>query len=79
MDAAVSERPEWVIENARRRAEEIMDQGRSKAYHHAIDWLKQVKAGFLAAGRQKEWSEYLQKLWQTHSRKYGLVSQLKRL
>jgi uncharacterized Zn finger protein len=40
MEAAMAQYPDWVIENARQRAEEIMDAGKANAYHHAIDWLR---------------------------------------
>lgn len=33
MDAAVAHRPEWVIENARRRAESIMNDGKAQYYY----------------------------------------------
>jgi len=77
MDAAMSERPDWVIDNARRRAEEIMDAGKANAYHHAIDWLKKARAAYRAMERQAEWSAYREQLLVTHGRKYKLVGMLK--
>jgi uncharacterized Zn finger protein len=76
MDAAVSHRPEWVIENARRRAESIMNEGKAKYYHHATNWLRQVRAAYLQLGQQQEWQQYRKVLLQTHARKHKLVSML---
>ena len=57
----------WVINNARRRAEEIIDAGKAKAYHHAADWLKKMRAAYLASERQAQWSAYrarlMEKTW----------------
>lgn len=77
MDAAMSERPDWVIENARRRAEEIMDAGKANAYHHAVEWLSKARAAYLAARRQSQWSAYRAELMRTHGRKYKLMGMLK--
>ena len=77
MAAALNERPDWVIENAARRAEEIMDAARSNAYHHAVEWLQQARAAYLAAGRQVAWQAYRNRLIELHARKYKLVGMLK--
>jgi uncharacterized Zn finger protein len=50
MDAAVAHRPEWGIENARRRAESIMDGGKAQHYYHAINCLWQVRAAIFNQG-----------------------------
>ncbi|MEM9817478.1 MAG: SWIM zinc finger domain-containing protein, partial [Cyanobacteria bacterium P01_D01_bin.6] len=44
MDAVVDTHSQWVLDNARRRAKSIMDEGKAKYYHHAVNWLKRVKA-----------------------------------
>ena len=54
-DAAIESHPAWVIETCRRQAEEIMNQGRSKDYDEAVDWLAKVQDAHLAAGREEEW------------------------
>jgi uncharacterized Zn finger protein len=77
MEAAMAQHPDWVIENARQRAEEIMDAGKADAYHHAIDWLRKARAAYLASERQAEWSAYRAQLMQTHGRKYKLMGMLK--
>jgi uncharacterized Zn finger protein len=79
MDAAMSQRPDWVIGNARNRAEEIMNRGKADAYHHAVEWLGKVKAGYEVSGRQAEWLVYYQELAQTHGRKYKLMGLLQKL
>lgn len=76
MDAAVAHRPEWVIENARRRAESIMNDGKAQYYYHAINWLRRVRAAYLQLGQQQEWKRYRTALLQTHARKHKLISML---
>lgn len=77
MDAATAEHPDWVIRNARRRAEEIMDAGKANAYHHAIDWLRKARAAYISSRRQSQWAAYRAELMQTHGRKYKLMGMLK--
>jgi uncharacterized Zn finger protein len=79
MDAAMSEHPDWVIENARHRVEEIMNRGKADAYHHAVEWLGRVKGAYQVSGRQVEWLAYYQQLVQTHGRKYKLMGLMQKL
>lgn len=79
MAVALNQRPDWVIENAAHRAEEIMDAGKANAYHHAVEWLQQTRAAYLASGRQAAWQAYRTKLMEFHARKYKLVGMLKQL
>jgi uncharacterized Zn finger protein len=76
MDAAVAHRPEWVIENARRRAESIMNEGKAQYYYYAVNWLRKVQAAYLQLGQQQEWQRYRTELIRTHARKRKLVSML---
>jgi uncharacterized Zn finger protein len=66
-----------VIENAVHRAEEIMNAARANAYHHAVEWLQQARAAYLASGRQAAWQAYRNRLLERHARKYKLVGMLK--
>lgn len=76
MDAAVAHRLEWVIENARRRAESIMNEGKAQYYYYAVNWLRKVRAAYLQLGQQQEWQRYRTELIRTHTRKRKLVSML---
>ena len=78
-DAAIESHPDWVIETCRRQAEEIMNQGRSKDYDEAVDWLAKVQKAHLAAGREEEWLAYLEELIDHHKRKYKLRPMLEDL
>lgn len=78
-DAATETPPDWVIETCRRRAEEIMNQGRSKDYDEAVDWPAKVRDAYLAAGREEEWLAYLTELTDDHQRKYKLRPMLEDL
>ncbi|HEY9639937.1 MAG TPA: hypothetical protein V6C57_05605, partial [Coleofasciculaceae cyanobacterium] len=76
MDAAIAHRPEWVMENARRRAESIMDEGKAQYYYHAVNWLRRVRAACDQLGQQQEWQRYRTALLQIHARKRKLISML---
>ncbi len=78
-DAAIESHPEWVIETCRWQAEEIMNQGRSKYYDEAVDWLVKVQDAHLAAGREEEWLAYREELIELHQRKYKLRPMLEDL
>lgn len=79
VDAAIATRPEWAIATAREQAEQIMDEGRSQHYHHAVDWLARARDAYRAAGREDEWQTYHADLQEKHQRKYKLMPLLKRL
>lgn len=76
MNAAIAHRPEWVIENAVRRAESIMNDGKAQYYYFAVRWLRQVRAAYLQLGRAEDWKRYRAALLQTHTRKRKLVALL---
>ncbi|HEY9626001.1 MAG TPA: SWIM zinc finger family protein [Coleofasciculaceae cyanobacterium] len=76
MDAAIAHRPEWVIENARHRAESIISAAQAQYYHHAINWLRRVRAAYLQLGQQEDWKRYRTALLQTHARKHKLIAML---
>ncbi|MCB1768694.1 MAG: SWIM zinc finger domain-containing protein [Candidatus Competibacteraceae bacterium] len=77
MAAAVHQHPDWVIENACRRAEKIMDAGKANAYHHAVEWLQQAQAAYLASGQPAAWQAYRNRLLERYARKHKLVGMLK--
>ena len=79
MNAAIADHPDWVISNACRRAESIMNEGKAKYYEYAIAWLKQVRAAYIASERQREWSEYREKIVSVHGRKRKLMGLMKSL
>jgi uncharacterized Zn finger protein len=78
-DAAIASHPEWVIDSCRKRAEEIMDEGRSRYYAEAVTWLAKVRDAYLADGREEEWQVYLDELVNRHQRKYKLRPMLENL
>ncbi len=78
-DAAIERRPDWVIRASRQQAEQIMDAGKARLYHHAVTWLARAKAAYEAAEREEEWRSYLTALLEEHGRKYKLVPLLKSL
>jgi uncharacterized Zn finger protein len=79
VDAAWQSHPDWVIRQCKAQAEPIMDQGKSRHYHHAVRWLGKARRAYLAAGRADAWHTYLEGLISKHARKYSLRPQLEAL
>lgn len=77
MDAAISHNPSWVIANARRRAEKIMDAGKAEYYYYAVEWLKKARNAYLKSGKKADWLSYRDNLMQTHARKRKLMGMFK--
>lgn len=77
MDASIKEKPDWVITNARKHAEKIMDAGKAEYYKSAVDWLKKARAAYLESGSESDWSNYKESLIQQHARKRKLMGLLK--
>lgn len=77
MDAAISLNPSWVIANARRRAESIMDAGKAEYYNQAVQWLKKARTAYLESERKADWDSYKAKLIQQHGRKRKLMGLFK--
>ncbi|MFW9262531.1 SWIM zinc finger family protein [Nostoc sp. CALU 546] len=77
MDAAISHNPGWVIANARRRAEKIMDAGKAEYYYYAVEWLKKARNAYLKSGKKADWLSYRDNLMQTHARKRKLMGMFK--
>ena len=78
MDAVVEHRPEWVIQAACRQAERIIEPGKAKHYHHAVNWLDRARKAYQAAGREDEWRAYLREVRARHGRKYKLMGMLEK-
>ncbi|BAY08090.1 SWIM zinc finger family protein [Calothrix sp. NIES-2098] len=77
MDAAIAVKPSWVIANARRRAEFIMNAGKAEYYDEAVQWLKKARAAYLESERKADWDNYKAKLIQEHGRKRKLMGLFK--
>jgi uncharacterized Zn finger protein len=79
VDAAWASHPDWVIRHCKAQAEPIMDEGKSRLYHHAVRWLGKARQAYLGAGRDAEWRTYLEGLISKHYRKYSLRPRLEAL
>ena len=79
MDAAITNNPDWVIENACKRSDSILNAGKSQSYDEAIAWLGKARNAFLAADRKKAWSEYRANLITIHGRKRKFMGLIKSL
>ncbi|NOZ26470.1 MAG: SWIM zinc finger domain-containing protein [Chloroflexi bacterium] len=76
VNAAVKSRPDWAIRACLQQAEPIIEEGRSRYYHHAVHWLEKAQAAYQAAGREEEWRDYLEQLIRRHQRKHKLMGML---
>ena len=76
MDAAIKHQPRWVIDQARQKAEPIMDEGKSAQYAEAVDWLRKVKQAYHTLGQDQEWRDYLGALREKHRRLRKLMPML---
>ena len=79
MDEALKVNPDWVISNACRRAESIMDAGKAKSYEEAVEWLKKARNAYLASNRKQDWLDYRTKLMTVHTRKRKLMGLMESL
>jgi uncharacterized Zn finger protein len=78
-EAAISARPDWVIQTCRKQAEAIMNEGKANHYDTAVRWLTHARSAYRAASREAEWQTYLADLITRHGRKYKLVPMLRTL
>lgn len=79
MAAVLEKRPDWVIKNACKRAESIMDEGQSKYYGHAIEWLKRAREAYGKRRQEKAWKAYQSQLVHKHAKKHKLREMLQKL
>jgi len=77
MMAAIPHRPDWVIVNACRRAESILNQMKSAQYDSAIKWLEKARAAYIEAGLNVDWSAYRAQLMEVHGRKRKFIGLFK--
>jgi uncharacterized Zn finger protein len=71
--------PDWGIRLCLLRAERIMNAGESSKYEMAVSWLGTARDIYQQEKRQDEWETYLDKLLETHHRKYKLVPMLQNI
>ncbi|SLM32229.1 putative Zinc finger, SWIM domain protein [Desulfamplus magnetovallimortis] len=79
LEAAIKEKPEWVIENASKRAEEILDSANAKHYNKAVNFLKKARKAYKETKAVDIWNDYKDNLLKKHSRKSkfkGLMEKL---
>jgi uncharacterized Zn finger protein len=78
-DAALPTRADWVRDAARRKAEALMDEGKSKYYADAAHWLERARAAYRALGEEGAWQVYHAAILARHKRKYSLRPLIERL
>jgi len=79
VEATCATTPDWGIRKYQERAEEIMDAGQSRAYDTAVSWLRDARDIYQQHNRLSEWQRYLDRVLETHRRKYKLVPMLRNI
>jgi uncharacterized Zn finger protein len=79
LEAAVEQRPDWVIRMGKRHIEPIINEGKSKYYDEAVRRLALVRRAYRHAGRAGEWQRYEAELRTTHGRKHKFMNLLKQI
>ena len=79
MDAAVKTHPDWVIYNASKRAEGIVNEGKAKNYEYAIKWLERVRQAYQKSDRASEWQDYRTQIMTIYARKRKFISLMQRV
>lgn len=79
LDAAIKEKPEWVIKNACARAEEIFEQANAKHYNKAATFLKKAQIAYNQTKMVDLWSDYKNGLLKKHATKPKLMALLEKL
>jgi uncharacterized Zn finger protein len=77
--AASSRHPAWTIQLAWRMASPIIEEGRSRHYEIAVQWLDMAARAHAGAATTEEWRRGLDTLIQTHRRKRNLRALLEGL
>lgn len=79
LEAAIPQRPNWVISRGSRAAEQPVAEGKSQYYHYAVNRLSLVKQAYQQLDKVADWIGYLQDLKQRYGRKRTFISMLQRL
>ncbi len=79
MRAVLATHPDWVVEQALKRAEPIMREGKASHYDEAVAWLRHARDAYRASGRADEWQRYRAGVEATHGRKHKLMGLMKGL
>lgn len=74
-----NEYPQWTIDACKAQAEPIIEEGRSKQYRQAVQWLETAGKAAQAADELDEWRSYVEDIREEHYRKYKLRPMLEEL
>jgi len=81
VEAALAEQValEWVIQECRLQAENIMNGAKAAYYHGAALWLARARTAYSLLGRNDIWNAYLDELLERHAHKSKLLPLLRAL
>lgn len=79
LDAALTQRPDWVIQTCRTLAEQIMASSNTGQYEDAARLLGRACDAYRAANRAEEWRVVLADVMTRYRRKYKLIPLLSAL
>jgi hypothetical protein len=75
-NAVIAYKPEWVIQECKKRAMYIIEAGISPSYNEAISWLEIGKKACGFVGKTDEWNSYLGSIRINHKPKRKLMKLL---
>ncbi|PHQ47628.1 hypothetical protein DJ68_00810, partial [Halorubrum sp. C3] len=73
------EHPDWTIDACKEHAKQIIEEGQSQRYRHAVQWLETAGKAARVVGELDEWCVYVEDLRDEHYRKYKLRPMLEEL
>ena len=76
LEAAVSNRPEWVIGYCRPVVESALTRVHHSYYEDIVRYLGYMRQAYMAANKGSEWSEYINHLLSKHQTKKKLVEMM---
>jgi uncharacterized Zn finger protein len=76
MNAVIHYNPTWIIQQAHKRAMDIVDKNQAARYDKAVSWFTFVKKSYEAMGNMKEWQSHLDEIKHKHKPKYKLMGLL---
>lgn len=76
MDAALSVNPQWVLDRAISKAEDIINRGKAEQYKEAVRWLTYVRTVYQGI-RQQQWETYRDRLVANHGKERKLMTLMK--
>jgi uncharacterized Zn finger protein len=73
LDAALHQRPEWVVERACTTAERIVERSKAPQYRLAVTYWQKARAAYHIMGREADWYTYLASIREQYHHRHKLI------